>query len=459
MRHPFRQQLLRPLLTVMTTAVIVVAGLSAWVSSARQVEVLRSRQTAVARVLEDATFPLTSQVLRRMADLSEQEFIVWSPERQQSLATSWSQPPSDLDENLRGMTDRSGHVPSESLVILEGNAFAVGLVHSRTRPTDEILILTHRRSLLDVRMSAIWPPLALGCVTLAVLIPLVLGLTNRWSARVEAIQQSVAEIARGNLTATLMPSTVDDELAALIGDIEQMRSQLGTLHSERLRTERERLVAQMAAGFAHQFRNGIAGASLALQLHGRRCEQTSDSSLSVAKRQLALLEAEVRGILALARPPESPRSHFDLHVVTRNAAELVAPNLSHQGISLDMSLASHPAIIHGHADALRSAILNLLLNGIDAAGPGGRLRLESTCTDRSVTIAVRDSGPGPAPHVEQRLTEAFVTTKPEGVGLGLTIVAAAAHDHGGHFRWYREDTWTVMELTLPRPLGIVESAE
>ena len=456
-RQPIRQQLLRPLLAVMIASVILVAGLSAWASSSRQVSLLQTRQAAVARVLEDATFPLTHQVLRQMADLCEQEFVVWSPGQRRMVATSYLQPPDQLETILGQRADESGHVREQVIAMLGRTAVSIGVVHSRVRPTDEILILTPRRSLFDARFAAVWPPLVLGGLVLAVLMPLVLRLTRQWSRRIETIQQTVAEIARGNLAVQLESADGDDELSDLVGDIDRMRDRLGELQKELLRGERERLVAQLAAGFAHQFRNGIAGASLALELHGRRCGQSDEKSLAVARRQLTLLEAEVRGILALAKSPESPRTVVDMATLAADAAELVAPNLDHHRITLSCSRGAGDVVVEGHVDSLRAAILNLLLNGIDAAGPGGNLRIETRRADGRVIVSVADDGAGPAPEVAQRLTEAFVTTKPEGVGLGLTIVVAAAHDHGGQFSWRRDGSWTVMEISLPPRVPSSES--
>ena len=449
MRQPIRQQLLRPLLAVMIASVILVAGLSAWASSSRQVALLQNRQAAVARVLEDAAFPLTGQVLRQMADLCEQEFVVWSPGERRMIATSYVDPPEQLESILKQRADDAGHVSRQGVSMVDQTAVSIGVVYSRVRPSDEILILTPRRSLFDARFAAVWPPLVLGGLVLAVLMPLVLRLTQWWSRRIETIQRTVAEIARGNLAVKLATADGEDELSDLVGDIDRMRDRLGELQTELLKAERERLVAQLAAGFAHQFRNGIAGASLALELHGQRCGQSEEKSLAVARRQLTLLEAEVRGILALAKSPESPRTVVDMAALAADAAELVAPNLDHHRISLTRSRGDGALVVEGHSDSLRAAILNLLLNGIDAAGPGGALRLETRRTESQVVVSVADNGAGPAPEVAQRLTEAFVTTKPEGVGLGLTIVVATAHDHGGQFSWRRDGSWTFMELFLP----------
>ncbi len=460
MKHPIRRQLLTPLLVVLVPAVAAVAGLSAWLSSSRQVALLQDRQTAVSRVLSEATFPLTPQSLRQMAELSGQEFVVWDTNRRKILISSLATPTGDLEQSLAAITDKTGTVTPQSTLLYSGQSLSVGGVRSRSRPDDEILILTPQRQVFDARREVIWPPLIMGAAVLLLLIPWLWRLTRNWSNRIQTLQQAVAGIARGETTVPLAVDQRDDELAALVTDVETMQARLGTLQSELVRVERERLVAQLAAGFAHQFRNGIAGASLALQLHETRCAASGDGSLAVARRQLTLLEAEVRGILSLARLPESARQLVDLVDVARDAADLVAPAVTHQSIAFssrlgeaqttpDVALRALSTRVAGHPDALRAAIINLLLNAVDAAGRGGRIRLDVKSSGADVTVAVADNGSGPDPAIASRLSEPFVTTKPEGIGLGLTIVATVAHDHGGRFEWRRVDAWTIMELVLP----------
>jgi signal transduction histidine kinase len=281
------------------------------------------------------------------------------------------------------------------------------------------------------------------------LAPWLLSLTGGWLRRIEQIQQAVAAIAAGDLSSTPEMPTARDELTALVQNIGQMCEQLRTLQAEQVRSERERLVAQLAAGFAHQFRNGVAGASLALQLHAGRCPSPGDRSLQVAIKQLRLLETEVRGMLSLARRAESPREEIDAVQLVREAAELVSPAIEHHQVRFQMELENPPLLPRGSHDGLRSAVLNLLLNAVEAAGPRGEVRLQLRSDHDAVEIAVRDNGPGPEPAVAHRMTEAFVTTKCEGVGLGLTVVNAVAHDHAGTLRWRRDGSWTVMSLVLP----------
>ena len=75
-----------------------------------------------------------------------------------------------------------------------------------------------------------------------------------------------------------------------------------------------------------------------------------------------------------------------------------------------------------------------------------------------VTVEISDTGPGPSPEVAETLLDAFVTSKPEGVGLGLALANQVAVEQGGRLSWSREGGVTRFVLALPRTVKAVEGA-
>lgn len=453
MRHPIQRQLLVPLLTAQLTVVIGIAFGAVWVNIARTTAELDERRNEVVAVLQDARFPLSGTVLEQMSRLSGHHFIVWNPDRDTFSESSLGLLPEDLDQAEPQLRDalRTGS-PLQTLMLPQGEFFVV-TTQSAGQPNDVVLVLTSQASVAAARWDAIWPPLAIGGGTLLLLIPWLLAVTRGWSLRIGAIQQQVAEIARGNPVSPEPVSPTHDELSALMADIATMDTRLRELQQENLQLERERLVAQLAAGFAHQFRNAAAGVSLALQLHVSRCQSPHDGSLDVALKQLALLEAEVRGILSLGRKTQSPYEPLLADTLLDDAVDLISPSLGHHGICVDREPDPTRSRVMAARDSLLAALLNLLLNAIDAAGPRGTLQLAIATNETSAAFVVRDNGRGPPPEIASRLAEPFVTSKPDGVGLGLAIVTEVARAHGGHLDWRRDSNWTTMELWIPRAQG------
>jgi signal transduction histidine kinase len=164
---------------------------------------------------------------------------------------------------------------------------------------------------------------------------------------------------------------------------------------------------------------------------------------------LALVEEEVQGLLSLGKKdPQSPLQ-VDLVQIVLSVENLVMLSCEHKGVELTVRAESPPSPAYGFADGLRAACLNLTLNAIDAAGPGGKVWLTLKSAEHQNMLIVEDDGPGPPTELAESLFESFVTSKSEGIGLGLTVAATVARAHQGSLDWSRADGRTRFELCLP----------
>ena len=217
----------------------------------------------------------------------------------------------------------------------------------------------------------------------------------------------------------------------------RMCNQLKQMQQTIRQSERTRLLAQLAAGLAHQLRNSLTGARMSVQLHARRFPpQDGDETLDVALRQLAMTEEQVKGLLSLGRVERQPHAPCELGQLLEDVALLVKPSCQHAKVELCRHRAGDDPL-HVMADeaGLRAAVLNLTMNAIEAAGPAARSISAHRADRGEVTIEVSDTGPGPPPEVAEHLLEPFVTSKPEGVGLGLAVAQQVAVEHGGRLTW------------------------
>ena len=110
-------------------------------------------------------------------------------------------------------------------------------------------------------------------------------------------------------------------------------------------------------------------------------------------------------------------------------------------------------------EGLRAAVLNLAMNALEAAGPGGEISLGAFPENGNAIIEVTDTGPGPPPEVAETLFEPFVTSKPEGVGLGLALAHRMAVEHGGQLAWRRVSERTSFRIALPHANGKAEEPQ
>jgi signal transduction histidine kinase len=424
-------------------AVLVNAAVSGWLAARRSVAAARAGQEQLAAALRDARVPLSPQVLTTLHALTGSHFVVWNPSTMSSGGSTLPHSAVTDAELAQAATD--------GVVTIGGRRHRVGTAQAAGVRPETVLVLTPLASPLGTLVDALWPVLAVAAVTLAVLVPLSLRTTGRLADRIAAIERHVGRIAGGDFGHRLPAAETADaaEVGRLAAGVDRMSATLDTLRSELVAGERQRLLGQLAAGFAHELRNAVTGAKLAIDLHRRRCPAGSaDDSLPVASRQLDILEEEVRGLLALGRQPQAAPEPLAVDALLAEVRDLTAPRCQHAGVRVEVGPATGLSIL-GRRDALRAAMVNLALNAVDATGRDGTLRIAATATDGRLVLAVEDDGPGPPDAIRDTLHEAFVTGKPEGIGLGLAVAKAVAESHGGGLSWARTGDWTRFAITLP----------
>jgi signal transduction histidine kinase len=239
------------------------------------------------------------------------------------------------------------------------------------------------------------------------------------------------------------------ELEELGRAINAMATRLRVHEAELRVSERSGLVGQLGAGVAHQVRNSATGARLAVQLHAKALGNPMPEDLAVAIRQLDLIEIQARQLLELGRPSARSKTLVNPTALADDVASMVGPRCRHSGITLEWRhpRESSPPIL-ADAESLRMALLNLVTNAVEAAGPRGEVRVSlAGHADGSIEFTIQDNGPGPAPHLVDRLFEPFATGKREGIGLGLAVARRVAREHGGDVSWRRDGAITTFTLT------------
>lgn len=219
--------------------------------------------------------------------------------------------------------------------------------------------------------------------------------------------------------------------------------------SERLeelnvRAERLEAVAALSASLAHEIKNPLASIRSSVeQLAGGR---VSAGDRAVLER-LVLTESDrlsrlLTEFLEFSGLRMSARDEIDLHAVVRGCLIVVKQHPDAAGVDISADLDAGPIHVVGDADLLHRALFNLVLNGAQSAGPGGRVRVSladqrdrpkprGTSIERPVRLAVADSGKGIDADVRGRIFDPFFTTKPKGSGLGLAVVHRAVEAHQG----------------------------
>ena len=315
-------------------------------------------------------------------------------------------------------------------------------------------------------------PLLFAIVALDVGIFIVFGgyLVRRHILRPLGRVIAVADaVAAGDLAARA-PTAETRDFAVLAERLNRMTDHLLDAQGQLVRSEKLASVGRLAAGVAHEVGNPLSAIGTYLEVLRRRGEGADPEVMAGLARELERIDTIVRSLLDYAQPREEGLQPVDVALVVRAAYDLLQAQGSLKGVqpTLDLS-ASLPPIL-GRAHALEQALVNLLLNAVDAARSEGGVvvvgarswayetghtaprraddpaiaffargverrpsRVDYAAGLPGVLMFVADSGPGVPSGDRDKIFDPFYTTKEpgHGTGLGLAIVARTVDEMGG----------------------------
>jgi signal transduction histidine kinase len=446
MRWRIRYQLLVPPLLLL----LGVVGVSVWTADAsaqRARQRVEQRVRKIAENLEASKHTLRNkeQVLDPIKRYSGADLVLVQKDGPQltTFDTTESFTPPD------GVVDDAAAVTLGPQVVVGDKSYLCSGLRLVRKGGDIVYILYPEAELHEAISEARRPVFVLGGTAALASIALAVGLGQSLSRRLRQLERRTRLIASGDFSPMPLP-TRNDEIRDLSRSINEMAEKLAKFQETVKRTERFRLLGQVSGGLAHQLRNGVTGAKLAVQLYRREtAEQTDAEPLDVALRQLTLLETHLKRFLDLGRQDVPRREACSLTALANDVIELVRPQCKHANIDLRWRPPLEPFTLSGDMGQLQQLLLNLLGNASDAAGPNGWVSLEICSQSDGVVVDICDSGPGVAKEVAERLFEPFVTGKPEGVGLGLAVARQVAEAHGGRISWERLADRTCFRVELP----------
>jgi len=446
MRLSIRAQLLFPVLILL----LGVVGIFTWtgVASARRAQrEIEDDMRSVAQHLSEAPYTLQPNILKYLKRLSGADFILVDPADPSYRPTTLPVLPADLPPE-EFVADDWRALRFSAPLDVAGERYLCSGIRVRSPTTNQLVYILYPEKLWrDALVGALEPSLVLGAFGGLTSVVLAILVSGRLGRRIQALERRTRLIASGDFSPMPLPQR-DDEVRDLSQSVNQMAERLAQLQETVMQTERLRLLGQIGGGLAHQLRNGVTGARLAIQLHARSCAGADAEALDVALRQLSLVEANLKRFLDLGRTDSPHREPCDVDVLLEEAVALLRPQCRHTHTELRWQRG--PACpLDGDPIQLGHLFLNVLSNAVEAAGPGGWVEVRCGQAGQLCVVEVADSGPGPAAEVAPRLFQPFVTGKREGLGLGLAVARQVAEAHGGRIAWRREHDATCFRIELP----------
>jgi len=255
------------------------------------------------------------------------------------------------------------------------------------------------------------------------------------------LQQKIAQLGAGDLTASVSFAHRNDEIGDLGRNFNQMveqlresRQEIERLHRTQMsRAEHLATLGELATGLAHEIRNPLAGIAGVIEIIGRDLPATSPARMVVkdVRQEIARINHIVTDLLQTARPHPPKVRKSDLNTTVEHAVMLGRQQALAK--SNEISLRKDPTLpeVEHDSDQIHQLLLNLLLNALQAIDANGKIAVTVERRGATAVIEVTDNGRGIAADHLPNIFRPFFTTKGEGTGLGLSLARRIVEDHQG----------------------------
>lgn len=279
-------------------------------------------------------------------------------------------------------------------------------------------------------------------------------LLRRTTHSLEELTTATAVVGRGDFAPALPPAG-RDEVGRLTASFETMVIKVREMVSQIESSRQMAVLGEFAANLSHEVRNPLTSIKLNLQKleradRARDLANRAGRPLEIALREVARLDTVVRGVLDLARLRPAQPIACSLHTLAEETLEAVGGQ--GEGVQVERAFISDDDSIEVDPSQVKGALLNLVLNALDAMPGGGTLRVGTVHNDGRIRLSVEDSGPGIPALVRAEIFRPFYSTKSSGTGLGLPLARRAVEENGGTLVLAPERALSGTEFVIEFPL-------
>ena len=259
-----------------------------------------------------------------------------------------------------------------------------------------------------------------GALGVMVIIGLFMG--RRFIAPIFELRRGTQLVAEGKLD-TRVHVKSEDEFGQLGDAFNAMAGRLGELQEEVKKQERQAMFVRIAAGLFHDLSHPIQNVGNSAKLLARD-DMTADERhgfFQTIDRELTTIKRFLDDLRNVAKPRPIERFPMDVNTSLSEIVESMRAEAERHGVGLIATYTDVPLVMEGDRFALGRVYRNLITNGIQATPAGGRITVTTSRANDQVTINVTDTGSGIAADRLGRIFDDFVTTKKNGLGLGLAV--------------------------------------
>lgn len=408
-----------------------------WVSDRRQEDA-----ASTARLLQRAEYASNPALLSVAADLTNVDVVTFREDGSVVASSFPSDVPPDVRQRVLGPERPRPASCGESCFIAYADVLGT--------PGMVVAVIAGRGApdlLTESTVNSIWLAGLVGVV-------LLVGASQVLARLVTARVQRLVDFAHKATSDTSLRTEEDrDEIGRLGAAFNAMLDRLEEKRLALMRSEKLAVAGMMAARVAHDVRNPLSSIKMRTQLLQAQAPVGSDDAVALAAvlRDVNQLDSVVRDLLETARPEAPTVELVAVADLVRAAAEPLRVQLTHRRIQLVVSVDDQAPPVWLDPGRIRRVLANVLANAADATRAGGSIAVATRVEQDEQIIEVADDGVGIDPAVADRVFDPFVSTKPDGVGLGLVNAKAIVESHGGRITLDpRAPHGTLVTIRLPQ---------
>lgn len=219
---------------------------------------------------------------------------------------------------------------------------------------------------------------------------------------------------------------------------------------------------RLTRGVAHEVKNPINAIVLHLQLlRNKLAQQEPDTRrhMDIIDTEIRRLDRVVQTLVDFTRPRDLHLEEVDLRRLMEEVAQLAAPDAEQHGVTIDRQMPEQRLSIKVDVDLMKQALLNVVINGVQAMPQGGLLTISARRENSAIVAEIRDEGGGIPQDMHDKIFELYFTTKKDGSGIGLAQTYQILQWHYGSVDFEsNEGSGTVFRFHIPSAGGAQEGS-
>jgi signal transduction histidine kinase len=412
---------------------------------------LRTQLQSAAAVISRGDFALSPVILQYLGEVIGAHIVTMERNGRIVASTTTNRPEVvAAAQSAIAIADAGGDLPPE---IGRANCGAPCLVAVRRvqgRPELYVALIAET-SELAIATRAVARAIFLGAtVSVVVMLLVSQAVVRRVTAPLEKLVRFARELSPHDRRRRAKVG--DDEIGALARAFNEMLDRLDQSQDALVRSEKLGLAGLIAARVAHDIRNPMSSIKMQTQLVRARLagDEEEKATLTAILHDIEQVESVIRDLLELARPGQLKLEPASVNAVLREALQQLSAQFTHRKITVEARLGAVPPVLLD-TGRFKQVLLNVLINASDAMPTGGTIAVTSAEDGPSAArIDICDDGIGVDPAILDRVFDPFVSSKRDGVGLGLVNAKAVVEGHGGRIRLDpRQPKGTCASIWLP----------